>query len=85
MVNRVLVLRIGTEWPVGMWVDAVLELERIDFAAPGGHPGFATEAARFLGPVAQTRWGQVQLVDARALFSEEHATVLTGRIAEVAT
>jgi chemotaxis-related protein WspB len=89
MFNRVLVLRVGAggapvDWPVGLWVEAVLGLERIDFGSDGGHPGFATEAGRFLGPVAPTRWGQVQLVKPVELFTPEQTSVLTERLAEAA-
>ena len=89
MVNRVLVVRrsLGSEsndWPVGLWVEGVLELERIDFESAGNHPGFETDAGRFLGPVAQTRWGQVQRVDAQDIFTPEEAAVLSERLAESA-
>lgn len=89
MVNRVLVVRRSlvtgsTDWPVGLWVESVLELERIDFDSAGNHPGLETEAGRFLGPVAQTRWGQVQRVDAEEIFTSEEAAVLSERLAESA-
>ena len=87
MINRVLVLRVGAgespvDWHVGLWVERVLELEHIDFEAAGGHPGLATDAARFLGPIAQTRFGQVQLVKPAELFTPEQAGLLTQRLAE---
>jgi chemotaxis-related protein WspB len=97
MVNRVLVVRVSShhgdstiDWPVGLWVENVLELERIDFtgASTGAgdvanrHPGFATDAGRFLGPVAQTEWGQVQLVNPAEIFSDEQVRVLTERLTE---
>lgn len=82
MLNRVIVVRVDGDWSVGLWVESVLELERVDFDAPGGHPGFATEAGRFLGPVAQTPWGQVQLVEPRGLFTPDQIGVLTDRITE---
>jgi chemotaxis-related protein WspB len=89
MMNRVLVLRMpghGDTPPcqVGLWVECVLDLERIDFHAPDHHPGFATEGCRFLGPVTQTRWGLVQLVEPRELFTAEQVAVLTQRLAEEA-
>jgi len=87
MVNRVLVLRVVAseaplDWHVGLWVESILELEHIDFEDAGGHPGFATDAARFLGPVAQTRFGQVQLMKPAELFTPEQASLLTQRLAE---
>ncbi len=87
MANRVIVVRVtaGTapvEWPVGLWVESVLEIERTDFEAAGGHPGFATDSTRFLGPVAQTRWGPVQLVEPAEIFTPEQAAVMTERLTE---
>ena len=89
MTNRVLVVRraIGpasVDWPVGLWVESVMDLERLDFEATGNHPGFATEPGRFLGPVAQTRWGQVQLVNPGELFTPDQAAVLSERLKEAA-
>ncbi len=89
MVNRVLVLRVAAgetplDWPAGLWVESVLELEHIDFESAGAHPGFATDDARFLGPVAQTRFGLVQLVRPAELFTPEHAGLLAQRLAEAA-
>ena len=89
MVNRVLVVRrtdgAGTvEWPVGLWVESVQDLARLDFSAAGHHPGFATQAGRFLGPVVQTQWGQVQLVRPAEIFSSEQTAVLADRLREAA-
>lgn len=89
MANRVLVLRAGAEgapldWHVGLWVEGVLDLEHIDFEAEGGHPGFAADEARFLGPVAPTRFGPVQLVRTGTLFTPEQVALLTQRLAEAA-
>ncbi len=89
MLNRVLALRLAgaddrPAWRVGLWVECVLELERIDFAGAGTHPGFSTSAARALGPVAQTRFGFVQLVMPDELLTPEQAGVLTRRISEAA-
>ena len=98
MMNRVLVVRVDAEraaghWPVGLWVDSVLELDRIDFDPPPTegtsnagavtHPGFATDVGRFLGPIAQTTWGQVQLVKPEEIFTPEQTDLLTQRMAEV--
>jgi chemotaxis-related protein WspB len=87
MRNRVLALRLSAtperpEWRVGLWVDCLLELERIDFTGAGTHPGFATEHARFLGPVAQTRFGFVQLVKPDDLLTPQQAGVLTRQVSE---
>jgi chemotaxis signal transduction protein len=89
MANRVLVLRAlaprsAHDWPVGLWVESVLGLERIDFGAAGSHPGFATDRGRFLGPIAETPWGQVQLVQPADLFTPEQAELLSRRITEAA-
>ena len=89
MRNRVLALRLSAtmerpEWRVGLWVDCLLELERIDFAGAGTHPGFATESARFLGPIAQTRFGFVQLVEPDRLLTPQQAGVLTRQVSEAA-
>jgi chemotaxis-related protein WspB len=87
MVNRVLVVRVastgnGPTWPVGLWVGSILELDHIDFEAPHTHPGFDTQAARFLGPIASTRWGLVQLVNPAELFTPEQITMMSSRMAE---
>lgn len=89
MSNRVIVLRIGgatgaAVWPVGLWVESVLEIEPLEFGDASGHPGFATEGGRFLGPVAQTRWGQVQLVKPEEIFTPEQARIMTQRLEEAA-
>lgn len=89
MTNRVLVLRVGeagspVEWPVGLWVESVLDLERVEFGAADGHPGFEIERGRFLGPIASTRWGQVQLVKPGELFTPQQASLLSQRLAEAA-
>lgn len=87
MSNRVLVIRVCGDhavhdWPVGLWVEHVLGLDRIDFDTAGTHPGLSTEKGRFLGPVAQTPWGQVQLIRPDEMFTSEQAAVLTQRLAE---
>jgi chemotaxis-related protein WspB len=89
LANRVIVLRIrgagrSMDWNVGLWVQSVMEIERIEFGAAGGHPGLATEAGKFRGPVAQTRWGFVQRLDPEGLFTAEQAAVLTEHLAEAA-
>jgi chemotaxis-related protein WspB len=89
MCNRVIVVRVAVgsgalDWPVGVWVESVLEIERTDFGGVGGHSGFATEAGRFLGPVVQSRWGQVQLVRPEEIFTLEQAAIMTQRLAEAA-
>lgn len=89
MANRVIVVRVapGTvpiEWPVGLWVESVPEIDRIDFEAAGGHPGLATDTGRFLGPVAQTRWGPVQLLKPEEIFTPEQARVMAERLTEAA-
>lgn len=89
MVNRVLVVRVaptgvGPTWPVGLWVSSILELDHIDFEAPHTHPGFDTQAARFLGPIASTRWGLVQLVNPAELFTPEQIGMMSSRMAEAA-
>lgn len=89
LANRVIVVRVHAEgkdihWRVGLWVHSVLEIDHIEFESAGGHPGLATEQGRFLGPVAQTRWGLVQLVKPEEIFTPEQAQVLTDRLAEAA-
>lgn len=87
MSNRVIVVRLSntnaTTGTVGLWVDQVLGVDRIDFAAAGAHPGLATASTRFLGSVVQTDLGQVQWLNPAELFTEEQLGVLTGRVAEV--
>ncbi|MBX3381425.1 MAG: chemotaxis protein CheW [Phycisphaeraceae bacterium] len=86
MSNRVLVVRSTLEGAaretglVGIWVESVLELDRPEFGAAGAHPGFSNEASRFLGPVAQTRFGTVQDVRPADLFTPEQAELLWARV-----
>lgn len=89
MANRVLVVRCSPgpdfmPWTTGLWVDAVLDIARIEFDAPSGHPGFAVETGRFLGPVAQTPFGPVQRIEPESLFTREQAAVLADRLKEAA-
>lgn len=84
MLNRVMVVRTGGDAGeparTGLWVESVLELERPAFEAPGAHPGFAMVAAKFLGRVAQTRFGPVQEVKPGDLFTPEQAELLWSRM-----
>jgi chemotaxis-related protein WspB len=88
MMNRVLVVRIGAaggpEWPIGLWVESILDVGSIEFTAAESHPGFAAENGRFLGPVAPTRWGLVQLIHPSHLFTPDQLRVLTERLQEAA-
>ncbi len=89
MANRVLVVRCSLApdsrfCTAGLWVQSVVELDRLDFGAAGSHPGFATEAGRFLGSVIDTRFGQVQLVRPENLFTPDQAAVLAERLSEAA-
>ena len=85
LANRVLIVRcdFGSDAPIstaGLWVRGVIDLERLDFSSAGSHPGFATDSGRFLGPIVQSQWGQVQLVKPADLFTPEQAAVLTERL-----
>lgn len=85
MINRVLVMRTrdaecGGENLVGVWVQSVLDLDRPAFEAKGTHAGLANESTRFLGRVAQTRFGQVQEVLPAELFGAEQAELLWARV-----
>lgn len=87
--NRVLVVKmqspgIAIEWPLGIWVESVMEVERLDSDSKGGHPGLATDQSRFLGPVIPTRWGQVQFVNPSEFFTPEQARIMTQRLSEEA-
>ena len=94
MINRVLVVRMADDpsrapWPVGIWVESVLELDRIDFDSSSTegssvHPGFETPAGRLLGPIAQTSWGPVQLIKPSEMFTLEQIDVLSKRISDQA-
>lgn len=87
MSNRVLVVRCTPDesslpWAAGLWVENIVEVERIDFDAAGSHPGFASEGGRFLGPVVESRWGAVQQVAPYELFTPEQAALLSERLKE---
>jgi len=89
MANRVAVLRCspapGARLTVtGVWVDAVIDISRIDFSTADSHPGFVVDAGRYLGPVAQTRFGFVQRLQPEGLFTAEQAAVLAERLKEAA-
>jgi chemotaxis-related protein WspB len=88
MLNRVLVVRCGSPdavlWSAGLWIDALIDIDRIDFSSSAAHPGFAVESGRFLGSVVQTRFGHVQQVRTEGLFTPEQAAVLAERLKEAA-
>jgi chemotaxis-related protein WspB len=89
MANRVVVVRraqpgAADEWPGGRGVESVVDLERLEPTGAGSYPGFESAKGRFLGPIVPTRWGNVQLVDPREIFTIEQAAVLTGRLREAA-
>jgi len=90
LLNRVLVLRVASRAaeparPVGLWVSSILELDHIDFAGRHTHAGFPSESARFLGPIAPTRWGAVQLVSPADLLTTEQAELISRRLSEAAS
>lgn len=85
--NRTLVVRssIMSEAPaslIGLRVERIIDLDRLDFEGPRSHPGFELDHARFLGPVVQTRWGPVQAVRADELFTPEQARLILARMKE---
>ncbi len=87
MSNRVLVANCAASsdlvpWRAGLWIDCIVEVDRLDFTRAGSHPGFAVDSGRFLGPVVETRWGPVQLVNPDRLFTAEQAAVLSERLKE---
>jgi chemotaxis-related protein WspB len=89
LLNRVLVVRVApraAEPPkaVGLWVSSILELDRIDFAGRHTHPGFHSDTAGVLGPIAPTRWGTVQLVTPADLLTTEQAELIASRLSEAA-
>jgi chemotaxis-related protein WspB len=88
MTNRVMVVRCesddGMLWSFGLWIDALIDIDRIDFAAAGSHPGFALETARFLGPVVQTKFGPVQQLETHTLLTPEQFAILAQRLKEAA-
>lgn len=72
-----------TSWgerSLGLWVDAVLDVRRIDFSAAASHPGFAPAGdgggpsprlrPDLLGPLGPTPWGLAQLIQPRELFDD---------------
>lgn len=83
MSNRVLVVRTergGEEMLAGLWVESVVELDRLDYSNPGNHAGFEGEASRYLGPITQTRFGPVQEMRTDHLFTPEQAELLWARV-----
>lgn len=83
MGNRVIVVRVAGQSALdqaGLWVESVLELDRPAFEAPGSHPGFSVETSRFLGKVAQTRFGPVQEIRPAELFTPDQAELLWARV-----
>jgi hypothetical protein len=48
---------------VGLLVHSVLDCEDIDFHASSGHAGVGSGSMEFLGPVALTNAGTVQLIE----------------------
>lgn len=79
---------------IGLWVDAVLDVRRVDFAAPEAHPGLEPAGEegvgeggarpKLLGPLGPTPWGLAQLLRVRELFDERGWHELVGRLVEAA-
>ncbi len=68
MASRILIVETGRgeqvgERFVGLLVQSVLGSENLDFTARSGHSGMATPGMDFLGPVALTDVGAVQLIE----------------------
>lgn len=77
---------------LGLWVDAVIDVRPIDFAAAEAHPGVdpGTDGARspatsLLGPLGPTPWGLAQLLQPRQLFDDAGWNAIVARLDEVPT
>lgn len=79
---------LGGAHHAGILVPRVVSVERVDFAADSGHPGFRVEGAEHLGEVARLRDGSgqagqtVQMVRPERLLGGEVASVLFKAAAE---
>jgi chemotaxis-related protein WspB len=78
MFGRILVIQTGQsgkddagQRPVGLLVQRVLGSEDLDFQDDSGHPGLPASGVPFLGPVALTPHGTIQLTEP-ALFPVAH-------------
>jgi len=91
--NRIIVASLPAPWTgraLGLWVDAVLDVQRLDFSAPQAHPGISPAAGgdraavpmrpQLLGPLGPTPWGLAQLVQPRELLDEAGWHELVGRL-----
>lgn len=83
MLNRVLVLRLKAEdenrQAVGLLVGQILGVDEVDFDDPSAYPGLRIPEAEYLGPVACTEAGTVQLLDPTKLLTAEQRAVLFDR------
>jgi chemotaxis signal transduction protein len=72
MASRILMIETGrsentAEGLLGLLVQSVLGSENLDFTAQPEYPGLARPAMDFLGPMALTDVGAVQLIDPRGI------------------
>jgi chemotaxis-related protein WspB len=87
MHSRVLVLRLCENAQdgesVGLLVEQVIGVDNIDFDDDAAHPGLRLPDAEYLGPIASTKGGMVQLVAPDRMLSAEQMAVLFDRGSEL--
>ncbi len=77
--TRVVVISVealGGVHRAGIVVPRVVSVERVDFTADSGHPGFRVDGAEHLGEVARLHGGTVQLVRPERLLGGEVASII---------
>ena len=84
--TRIIVTELGGELGaelvgdrLALLVESLESVEHCDFADADAHPGLTLPDARYLGPVAPTTNGTLQLVDVHRLLDDEHRALLFDR------
>jgi chemotaxis-related protein WspB len=85
MSSRILVFRSAIdsesdERGLALLVEHFMGVHRFEEAGSHSeHPGLEIQDGRYLGPVVQSEWGPVQLIEPGRILDEEQAKVLFGR------
>jgi chemotaxis-related protein WspB len=83
MANRILVVRVmqkpDDNKSIGLLVEQVVGVDDLDFKNSSTHPGLNVPDTEYLGSVAQTDAGMVQLLEPARILKPEQAAVLFER------
>lgn len=80
--TRIIVTELGADLAgerLALLAESLEYVEHCDFADAEAHPGLTLPDARYLGPIALTTDGALQLVEVHRLLGEEHRALLFDR------